>query len=188
LFQRDEERNFRALAFADMIKRSHVIGFQAAAFYTYYDLTSLLAVNIAEEFQAVDAAIRALLSALEGLGVDERNRPPLELVFVPGGEVARCVEVAWRADHIKFAACSKSILKPLFDQGNGEVGDVDPNPLAFKFLRGMNGGTATAEWIEHHVAFLAAGLNDAFEQGQRLLSGITEAFACLRVNRGNIVP
>ena len=67
-------------------------------FRTYAtNLAHILLVGGAEEFQAVNARVRAFLFALGRLCFDERHGPPLELVFVAFGEVARTVEVFGRA-------------------------------------------------------------------------------------------
>jgi hypothetical protein len=66
-----------------------------------------------EEFQAVNAAVRALFLALEAMGFHERHGPPLELVFVPRGEVARGVEVFGRAVDLKREAGLEGVLEPI---------------------------------------------------------------------------
>jgi hypothetical protein len=38
-------------------------------------------------------------------------------------------------------------------------------------------GAAAAERVEHDIAFVAAGGDDAFEQGEGSLRGVTKAFA-----------
>ena len=58
------------------------------------------------------------------------------------------------------------------------MSDIDADPLPPQFLRGMNGGAAAAERIEHYVAFVGTGGDDPFEQGERLLRGIAKAFGC----------
>lgn len=82
------------------------------------------------------------------------------------------------AEHLKLQA-GKRLLQPLFDQADGEVGDVNADPLAPQLLCGVDGGAAPAERIKHYVAGIAAGLNDALQQGQRLLGGVAEAFGGL---------
>ena len=179
-----------------------------------FTLTTILRVHVVKEFQAVNAAVRALLLALEGLGFHERHGPPLELVFVPRGEVARGVEVFGRAVDFVFQfggrarhsvravfglatfggqrtarpTCAEGVFEPFLDERNGEVRDVYADPLAVELLRGVNGCAATAERVEHHVAFVAAGGNDAFQQGQRLLCWITKAFRTAAANRRQIGP
>ena len=101
--------------------------------------------DVAEEFQAVNAAVRALLLALEGLGFHQRHGPPLELVFVPRGEVARGVQVFGRAVDFKREAGLEGVPQPFLDERNGEVRDVYADPLAVELLRGVNRRAATAE-------------------------------------------
>jgi hypothetical protein len=43
------------------------------------------------------------------------------------------------------------------------VSHVDADPLPSELLRGMDRRTAAAERIEHHVAFVGRGGDDAFE-------------------------
>lgn len=40
----------------------------------------------------------------------------------------------------------------------------------------MDGGAATAERVEHHVAGVGGGVEDAFEKGDGFLGGVAEAF------------
>ena len=55
------------------------------------------------------------------------------------------------------------------------------------FCAACDGGAAAAERVEHHVAGVAAGGDDALEQGEGLLGGVAEAFVGLRVDRRNVV-
>ena len=61
------------------------------------------------------------------------------------------------------------------------MGDVDADPVAAHLLRRMNGGAAAAERVEHHVAGIGGGGEDAFEQGHGFLRGVAEAFLGLGV-------
>ena len=56
------------------------------------------------------------------------------------------------------------------------MGDVDADPLPAELLRGMDGGAAAAEGIEHDIALVRRGGDDPLEQGERLLGRIAEAF------------
>jgi len=51
-----------------------------------------------------------------------------------------------------------SVWWPCFFLDSGALGDIDADPLATEFLRGVNRRTAAADWVEHHVAGIAAGL------------------------------
>ena len=59
--------------------------------------------------------------ALEGLRLDERHGPPLELIFVARGEVAGAFEILGRAVDLELAARAEGVLEPLFDETDGEV-------------------------------------------------------------------
>ena len=79
------------------------------------------------------------------------------------------------AGHLK-GAIRECLADTLSDQGNGEVRDVDAYPFAPELLGRVDRRTATAERIDHHVARVAAGPNDAFKQGYGLLRGVAEIF------------
>ena len=70
----------------------------------------------------------------------------------------------------------EGVAQALLDQADGEVGDVDADPMPPEFLRRMDGGAAAAERVEHHVAGVGGGVDDAFEQGEGFLGGVAEAF------------
>ena len=61
-------------------------------------------------------------------------------------------------------------------QIDGQWLDIDAEPAAPEALRGFDGGAAAAERIEDEVALVAAGADDALEEGERFLGGVTEAF------------
>ena len=65
---------------------------------------------------------------------------------------------------------------------------VDPRPAAFEKLRGDAGCRAAAEGIEHQVACVAGGLDNAFEQGERLLGWIADALLGVSTNGPDIGP
>jgi hypothetical protein len=48
----------------------------------------------------------------------------------------------------------KGLLDPAFDQGDREMGYVDPYPLALELLRRVHGRAAAAKWIENNVVFI----------------------------------
>ena len=70
----------------------------------------------------------------------------------------------------------EGIAQPLFDQPDGKVGHVDPDPLPPQFLRRVHGGAAAAERIEHHIAGIGRGIQDALQQRHGFLGGVAEAF------------
>jgi hypothetical protein len=63
----------------------------------------------------------------------------------------------------------EGVAQPLLDQADGEVGDVDPDPPPPELLRRMHRVAAAAEGVEHEVAGIAGGGDDALEQGDGLL-------------------
>ena len=79
-----------------------------------------------------------------------------------GGEVA----VVEQAAH--------GLLETHVDQLDGFRGYVDTDPLAAQLVGGDAGGGTPAEWVEDDVSLVAAGLDDAFEQGQGFLRGIAD--------------
>jgi len=80
------------------------------------------------------------------------------LVFVPRRKVARGVEVFGRAVDFKREAGLEGVLEPFLNERNGQVRDVYADSLTVELLCGPNGGAAAAERVQHHVAFVAAGL------------------------------
>ena len=135
--------------------------------------------------KAVHAAVAALLAAFVRLGVDHRERPFLELVFVLQSKCARSVEAFWDAGDVKLDSGKRVFQTPL-DKMNSEMRNVDADPATVQFLRGMDGGAAAAKGIENEIAFVGGGGDDAFEQRERFLGGIAEVFASRRDL--NIVP
>ncbi len=65
----------------------------------------------------------------------------------------------------------KGIAQALFDQADGKVGDVDANPLPTELFRRMDGGAAVAERVEHHIAGVRRGVEDALKEGDRFSLG-----------------
>ena len=66
--------------------------------------------------------------------------------------------------------------------------DVDADPPPPQLLRRRDRRPAAAERVEHRVARVAAGEDDAFEQGERLLGRISEAFGRHHVDWVNVRP
>ena len=100
---------------------------------------------------------RRLLAEVAGLGGDQAERPLLELevvvlVVAPApGEVAGAGEVLRHAVGVEGDA-GEGVAQALLDQADGEVGDVDADPLPPELLRRVHGGAAAAERVEHHLA------------------------------------
>ena len=55
-------------------------------------------------------------------------------------------------------------------------------------LRDDDGRAAAAEGVEHHVAFVAAGLDDALQQCFGLLGGVAEALGACALMGRDVVP
>ena len=101
--------------------------------------------------EAIDPAIRALFLTAEGLGVDQRYRPPLELILVALGKIAGAVDVLRRAvDGEGYAG--EGVFQAALDQRNREVRYVDTDPRPTELLGGVNSGPTAAEGIEDHIA------------------------------------
>ena len=52
-------------------------------------------------------------------------------------------------------------------------------PLAVQTLGGDGSGGAPREYVQHHIAGVAAGLDDALVQFQGFLGGVAGVFPCL---------
>ena len=77
-------------------------------------------------------------------------------------------------------------MQPVLDQTNSKVRNVDTYPLPLQLLCGNNRRPTAAERVKHRIAFVAASLNDALQQGKRLLSGEAEAFGSVRIDDGDV--
>ena len=72
----------------------------------------------------------------------------------------------------------------IFDQFSGFGRYVNANPFTLCLFSRNAGRSATAERIQHHIAFVAAGPDDAIQQSQWLLRWIADAFLGIGVNDG----
>ena len=113
---------------------------------------------------AVDAVIGAFL-LFDGAGAHQAQRPPLELIFVLVGQDGGFVGGDGLADGDDFDFVAVGVAETVFDERGGELGDVYAEPSAAEFFGGVNGGAAAAEGIEDEIAGVAAGGDDAFEEG-----------------------
>jgi hypothetical protein len=80
------------------------------------------------------------------------------------------------------------IVEPLLDQADGQVCDVDPDPVPLELLGRCDGRSAAAKRIEDEIAFVRAGQDDPFEQSFRLLRGIAETFWTTPTDQPDISP
>jgi len=70
----------------------------------------------------------------------------------------------------------KESKRGVLDEGHGQVGDVDADPVALELLGGDDGGARAAEGVEDQVALVAGCRDDAPEEGEGLLGGVAEEF------------
>ena len=119
-------------------------------------LFGLLAIGL-EINQAINATIRAFLLAPIGHRIDQRDRPPLELILILVCQRSGSRQIFRRAMHVILDA-GEGIVEPLFNERNREVGNVDAYPLPAKLLRCVNRGATAAEGVEDNIAFIATGL------------------------------
>ena len=136
---------------------------------------------------AIDATIGTLLLATLRHRINQRDRPPLELVLVPRRQIARTGQILRGALHVKDDG-REGILHAPLDQRDGEMRDVDAHPAAPKLFGGMNGGAAAAEGVEHDVAWITGCGHDAFEKGKRLLCRIPQKLTGPVVDTRHIRP
>ena len=122
---------------------------------------------------AVDALVAALLVAR--VAADLPAHPLLELVRVVGCQPLGAGEVLRHADRLELDA-RIALAHPVLDHADGDMGDVDPDPLPAQFLRRIDRRPAAAEGVEHDVARVGRSSDDPFEQGAGFLGGIAEAF------------
>ena len=106
----------------------------------------------------------------------------LELELVQFRQPFCASEIRWLSTLGKFQFVAECVFEPTFDEIDGEISDINANPLPTELLRRMNRRAATAKRIKDNVAFIAAGFNDAFEQRERLLRRITQTFLGLSAN------
>lgn len=186
LAQRDEQAQGRLLALHVALERGDVGARHVRTALDLHDhLLGLVLAHLDVE-QAVDAAVRALAPALVRLGVHQTAGPELELVLVAFGQISGRRDVGGRATHVEGDA-GEGVLQAPLDQAHRQVRDVDADPAAVQLLRRMHRGATAAEGVEHDIAFVAAGGDDAFEQGDGFLGGVAEAFVAGRVDLVDVI-
>lgn len=145
---------------------------------------------------AVDAAVGAFFAlsggwfAANGLGFDEGERPPLELVAVILGKLAGGCEVEGFADDIVILAGFEveHVFEAGFVHGNGEMGDVNADPAAVEFLSGGDGSAAAGEGVEYDITGVGGGEDDTLQQGKWFLGGVAEALGFFPIDELYISP
>ena len=93
-----------------------------------------------------------------------------------------------RCSRHEFQAGAVGVLQAVLDEGNGELRHVNADPVATEFLGGVNRRAAAAERIQHHVAGIAAGLDDPLQQRHGLLRRVAETFVRCISNPLNVCP
>ena len=117
------------------------------------------------------------------MGLDQAHRPFLELLLgaiVAVKETLRPGQILRHAVHLEFGALAKGVIQPRLDQADGQMGDADADPFAPEFLGGVDRGAAAAEQVEHHIAGVGGGIQDALQRGDGFLGGIAEAISLCR--------
>ncbi len=135
-------------------------------------------VVIMEVKPAINAVIRPFF-LVNWSGTHQTQRPPLELLFILFRQVRAHLRYRF-TNHFVFEFIAKGIFHAPFDQTNGKVSDIDPDPAPSQFLSSGNSRPAATERVQHHIAGLAGGVNDALKQCKGLLSGVTHAFGMPR--------
>ena len=177
----------RAFQIADVAR------FDVAALDLHDDLFGLAGVIVQEGDDAIDPFVAPLFAGLavvltaERLGAHQRERPPLELVAIIVGKLAGGADVFRLADDPERDA-GEHRCHAVFLQRDRQMGHVDADPAALQLVRGGDGRAAAAERVEHKVAGVAAGLDDALQEGEGLLGGVAETFLRLGVDRRNVRP
>ena len=156
-------RSNRALQIPDVAR------FDMPALDLHDDLFGFAGGVVQERDDAIDPLVAALFAGLapvlaaERLGAHQRERPPLELVAVVVRKLAGGADVFRLADDPERDA-RKHRCHAIFLQRDRQMGHVDADPAAFQLVRGGDGRAAAAERVEHKVAGVAAGLDDALQE------------------------
>jgi hypothetical protein len=112
-----------------------------------------------------DTTINPLISSFVSFDrsrPDQPKCPPLKLIGILRGQRCGIGQGRWLPHDLIAHLCPKGILEPMLDEGDGQMGDVDANPLTVPALDWRDGGTTATEGIKHDIAFVTTGLNDAF--------------------------
>jgi hypothetical protein len=132
---------------------------------------------------AADAHVGALPTLALGCpSAHQTDRPPLELVGVVMCEGLGVLDGGRLAGHRVGLGhfLAEGVVEPVLHQAHRRIGDVGPDPAALQPLCDSDGGSAATERVEHHITLIAAGGDDAFEQGFRLLCRGSRDVLCPR--------
>ena len=190
VLQRYEQPHRRLLPLHDTLQVTDLRCGDAAALDLYDDLLRSPPRPVNEVDQAVDSPVSAALLLRLRLGFQQRHCPELELVGVLLPQGAGAALVLRLADNVVVPARLQleGRFQAALHQRHGQVGDVYPDPLAAQLLRHRHRRAAPAEGVQHHVAFVGRGLDDAFQQSLGLLGGVAEAFWGLSQYRLYVLP
>jgi hypothetical protein len=128
------------------------------------------------------------LLLLRGPGTDEASYPPLKLVRILRSE-RLSIWLRYRlADDDAGSLEPDGIIQTMFDQGDSQVHDVNTDPATLEALTHSDRRATAAKGVEYRIAFVAAGLEDAFEGELRLLCRIAKSFFRLTIEGWDIGP
>src|SRR5208283_2758934 len=82
---------------------------------------------------------------------NQGKRPMLELEFVQLRQPFGAAQISGLSALFKLDFFAEGIFETAFDEVDGEIGDINADPLAAELLRGMNRCAAAAEWVENDV-------------------------------------
>ena len=127
-------------------ERGDLAALHVAALDLHDDALRLAAVVVEEVDVAVYAGVRALLAVARGAGIDQSERPPLELVAVVEREGLGAGQVFRLADDLVGAQVfAERVVQAVADERDGEMRDVDADPAAVQALGGGDRSSAAAE-------------------------------------------
>lgn len=167
LLKAQQDANFGFFPLTNAAQISDIRRFQLPALDRKNDGPGLLAA-VMEVKPAIDPLVGPLL-LIHRPRSHQAQRPPLELVLVGRGQRGGIFRRGGLADHLIASQIPEGITKAGLDQSNREMGDIDADPLPAELLGSLDGRAAAAEGIEDDVAFVAAGFDDAFKQGDGFL-------------------
>ncbi len=112
----------------------------------------------------------------------------LELELVQFRQALCALEIRRLTLLLKLQFLAERIAQPALDEIDGEIGDINADPLATQLLRRVNRRAATAKRVEHNIAGIGAGFDDAFEKGLWLLGRVAEKLFPQALNWPQICP
>src|ERR1035437_2407511 len=98
----------------------------------------------------------------------------LELELVHFRQALCALEICGLTLFLKLQLFAERIFQTSLNEIDGEIRDINADPVPTQLLRPVNRRAATAERVEHKPAGIGAGFNNAFKKSLRLLRGIAE--------------